>query len=81
MPLRRVRDYLSHGHDLAMYMHDRAKYLVAEGLHPRPNTPSMLQFLNNKVTKKQMELNKESKLTLIGTKIMQKSLWDEYVSK
>ena len=79
VPLRCIKDCLTDGQNLAINMHDRDKSLVGKGLNPKANTMSKLYFMNSKATDKQIELYKESELTLIGTKIMQEKLFNEYV--
>ncbi|XP_001603559.2 uncharacterized protein LOC100119851 [Nasonia vitripennis] len=80
VPLWFVRDYLSHGRDLALDMHDRARDLqqTGEGLKPAPHSPSMLHFLNNRVSNQLVKLNQESQLVLFGTKVLQQKLLTEY---
>lgn len=79
VPLWFIRNYLSHGHDLAVDMHDKARDLVKEGLSPALHSPSMLHFLNNRVSDSILKLNEQSQFLIFGIKELQKQLLAEYV--
>ncbi|XP_015600692.1 uncharacterized protein LOC107270313 isoform X1 [Cephus cinctus] len=78
IPLRFIKTHLSQGHDLALGMHDRARWLVSGGFQPKPHTGSMLHFLNNKVEDSIVKIHEESELTLFAAKLLQERLSTEY---
>lgn len=78
--LRTVKTYLSHGQELAIEMQNRAKWLYDKGCFPKLHTPAMLHLINNLGTENTVGINYESELCLFGAKMLQRSLFSEYVN-